>query len=354
VLGLGLAGCGGSAAPTSTAPASPVSSPPAAASTVPKPSPSTAGSAQANATPVRLASSQNVTANAPVWLASQAGLFQKNGLNADLQSVNATLAIKQLVAGQMEGLIAGAPESMTARAAGSPIQIVAVFQTTCDMVMVTPSNLGSIDQVRGKTVAVITKPSVNGVCTVADLRKHGLEAGKDYKLIEAGSAGNPYANVVAVLQGHNADAAALQPDFARKMETGGQFHVLYDLATEPGLLTAASSLTFSQAFIQQHPAEVQKTVDSLLQGESLFKQQRNQADSILQNTFKLTDKTDLDNSYTRLVQLFARDVAPRKELFPDLIESLGQIQDSVKTMDLQSLLEPRFAQDAMNRGLTNF
>jgi ABC-type nitrate/sulfonate/bicarbonate transport system substrate-binding protein len=342
-----LAGCGGAAsvsgsiAPSSAAGASsaaPASSVPAAAS--------------ASSIPVRLAASQNVTSNAPIWLTPQAGLFQKNGLNANLASINATTAIKQLVAGQLDGLAVGGAESISARAAGSQIQIVAVFQQACDMVMVAPNNVTSVDQFKGKTIGVITKPSVNGICTVADLRKHGLQD-SDYKIVETGSA-SAYASLLAGLESHNVDAGALSPDFARKLASGGQFHILYDLATEPGLLTAASSLTFGSAFIQAHPTEVQKTVDSFLQGEAYFKQHKDEAQGILKSIFKLTDPAELDNVYTRQVQLMAKDITPRTELFPDLISALGQVQPDVKTMDLNGLLAPQFAQSAIQRGLTNF
>jgi len=40
------------------------------------------------------------------------------------------------------------------------------------------------------------------------------------------------------------------------------------------------------------------------------------------------------------------------ELYPDLIAAIGQIQPDVKSLDLASLLDTRFAQDALKRGLT--
>jgi NitT/TauT family transport system substrate-binding protein len=341
-----LAACGGSAA---------VSSP--AAPSVP---PSTAAAAGASGSPaaassvtVRMGASQNITTNAPVWLTSQAGLFQKNGLKVDLQSISSTTAIKQLVAGQLDGLVAGAPESISARATGAPIQIVAVLQTACDMEMVVPAGMNDVSQLKGKTVAVITKASVQGICVVADLRKHGLEPDKDYKLIETGSAGT-YGAIVAALQSKNADAGALQPDFAHKLEAGGEFHTLYDMGTEQGLLTAAASVTFPTAFIQAHPSEVQKTVDSLLQGEAYFKQHKDEAQALLKSTFKITDQAQLDETYTRQGQLMAKDITPRPELFPDMVAALGQVEPDIKTLDINTLLAPQFARSAMDRGLTNF
>lgn len=346
---LALGGCSGQAS-SSIAPATPAGSPSANAV---KPSGPAASVSQqpASSAPIRLASSQNVTGNAPVWLTGQAGLFQKNGLNLDLQSISATTAIKDLVAGHIDATVAGAPESISARAESADIQIVAVFQNACDMQLVAAKDVASVDQLKGKTVAVITKPSVNGICTVADLRNHGLAAGKDYKLIETGSAGT-YSAMVAAIQAHHADAGAMQTNFARKLADSGQFHILYDLAAEKDLKEAASSLTFASSFIQAHPAEVQKTLDSLLEGQQYFKQHKAEAQGVLKTTFKITDQAELDAIYDRLVQLMAGNVTPNKDLFPDIVDALTQVQPKVKALDLGSLLNPRFAQDAAKRGLT--
>jgi hypothetical protein len=54
------------------------------------------------------------------------------------------------------------------------------------------------------------------------------------------------------------------------------------------------------------------------------------------------------------VPIMAKDITPREALFPDMIAALAQLQPDVKQLDLSSLLNQRFAQSAMDRGLTNF
>ncbi|MFI5266700.1 MAG: ABC transporter substrate-binding protein [Chloroflexota bacterium] len=314
------------------------------------PPPATAAAKPASGAPVRLAASQNVASNAPIWLTPQANLFAQNGLNADLQSINATNGIKELVAGHIDAYIGGSPEAITARAAGSPVTIVAVFQNKYDMVMTVPKDVASMAQLKGKTIGVITKPSVNGVATIAAMKKYGLQADKDYQIIETGS-GAPYQGLAAALDGHHIAAAALQPDFARKLAVSGDFHVLFDLAKQPELITAGSTLAFQSSYVQQHPAEVQKALDSFLQGMRYFRDHKDQAQTLMRQTFKITDQVDLDDGYTRQVELMAKDPTPRPELYPDLIDAIGQISPDVKKLDLSSLLDPRFAQDAVKRGL---
>jgi ABC-type nitrate/sulfonate/bicarbonate transport system substrate-binding protein len=217
--------------------------------------------------------------------------------------------------------------------------------------MTVPQDVSSIDQLKGKTVGVITKPSVNGVATVAAMKKYGYQADKDYQIVEAGS-GSAYQALAALLQSRQVVGAALQPDFARKMSAGGEFHVLFDLAKQPDLITAGSTLTFQSSYVRQHPAEVQKTIDSLLRAQRYFRDHRDEAQALMRQTFKVTDQIDLDLGFDRLVELMAKDPTPRAELYPDLIAAIGQIQPDVKSLDLASLLDTRFAQDALKRGLT--
>src|SRR5438105_13538643 len=66
--------------------------------------------------PVVLAASENVTPNVFTWLAREYGLFEQNGVQVDLQSINAIAAIKALVAGQLHGVVLGSPEVLAARA----------------------------------------------------------------------------------------------------------------------------------------------------------------------------------------------------------------------------------------------
>lgn len=96
---------------------------------------------------------------------------------------------------------------------------------------------------------------------------------------------------------------------------------------------------------------MQKTVDSLLQGMCCFRDHKAEAQSQMRQTFKLTDQVHLDDGYSRQGELMARDPTPRPELYADLIDAISRISPDVKKVDLSRLLDPRFAQDAVKRGL---
>src|SRR5262245_11542431 len=98
--------------------------------------------------PVVLAASENVTPNVFTWLAREYGLFEQNGVQVDLQSINAIAAIKALVAGQLHGVVLGSPEVLAARASGSPLTIVAVFVSSYNQIMMVPPEITAVQLLR--------------------------------------------------------------------------------------------------------------------------------------------------------------------------------------------------------------
>src|SRR5947208_16121956 len=112
-LVLGVA-CGGATAPTS-------------------PSPSVGASTAASATPVapiavKVAYTNLTGDSLPVWTAMDAGIFAKNGLTVDLQSINGgAQGMAALLSGSVEIISVGGAESLSATASGGKITVTAIL-----------------------------------------------------------------------------------------------------------------------------------------------------------------------------------------------------------------------------------
>jgi ABC-type nitrate/sulfonate/bicarbonate transport system substrate-binding protein len=262
------------------------------------------------------------------------------------------VAMKAFVAGELQGIWVGGAELVSARASGVPVTIVGVFVPVYNQVMMAPPSIGSVADLRGKTVGIITYPSVNGVGTVAALRLYGLEAGQDYRIVESGSAG-VYQGLATQLLAGNVDAALLPPEIARGVAPQG-YGELFDQAT---LNTPAVSaaLAFQDDFLQRQPAAVQKIVDSLIDGVRYAHEHRAETQELLRQDFRVTDPTELDLVYDRLVsQVFAREPYPVAANFHDTVEALARELPAVREVDLDRLIDRRFVDDAVRRGLTRY
>ncbi|HLH23157.1 MAG TPA: ABC transporter substrate-binding protein [Chloroflexota bacterium] len=340
-VGVTLLACS-STRPTAN-PSGPSSSPAAAAASA---------AAEVSGQPVAISANQGITSNLIIWLAQEAGLFASNGVNVDLQSINAMVAMKALVAGELQGIWVGGAEVVGARASGAPLTIVGVWVPVYNQVMMAAPGIAAVPDLRGKTIGVITYPSVNGVGTLAAMRSFGMENGRDYRVVETGSAG-VYQGLAAQLVAGNVDAALLPPELARTLTPDG-YTQLFD---QVSLSTAAvsSTLAFRDEFLQQQPATVQKIVDALILAVRYAREHRAETQDVLRKDFRVTDPSDLDLLYDRLTgQVFAREPYPIAENFADTVEGLARDAPEVRSVDINTMIDRRFVDDAVRRGLTQY
>ncbi|MBI2997979.1 MAG: ABC transporter substrate-binding protein, partial [Deltaproteobacteria bacterium] len=88
----------------------------------------------------------------PVWVAYEAGLFKKYGLNVKFQLLNPQVAAQAVVAGEVDFSTAGA-ELISARLKGARVKYFGGTLQQLIFQMWGAKEITSIQQLRGKTVA---------------------------------------------------------------------------------------------------------------------------------------------------------------------------------------------------------
>ncbi len=326
-----LAGCGGSAGSSSGA-----SSLAAGGGASGKP-----------ATKLVMGASQTSLSNSLLWLSRDYGIFAKHGIELDLTGMNASVASKSLVAGQIDATLVGGPEGLSARAAGAPVTIVAVLVPVYNHVFVTRGDVASLDQLRGKMVGVSQVASLNGAGTISGLRKFGLEANRDYKLVETGSAGAQQA-LAAQLQGKNIDAAAFDPAPARRIAKSPGLHELPDKDILD-LPLASASFTWQSASVSSRPEVIQAAVESLMDAVAYASSHKPDLQQVLRKYFQVSEDQELEDVADDLLHTWAKVPAPKREQFTPIVEALSQSAPELKNVDVDALIEPKFVQRASKR-----
>jgi ABC-type nitrate/sulfonate/bicarbonate transport system substrate-binding protein len=151
----------------------------------------------------------------------------------------------------------------------------------------------------------------------------------------------------------NVDAALLPPEVARGVAPQG-YGELFDQTT---LNTPAVSaaLAFQDDFLERQPVAVQKLVDSLVDGVRYAREHRTETQEVLRRDFRVTDPAELDLVYDRLVsQVLAREPYPVAANFHDTVDALARELPAVREVDLDRLIDRRFVDDSVRRGLTRY
>jgi ABC-type nitrate/sulfonate/bicarbonate transport system substrate-binding protein len=181
------------------------------------------------------------------------------------------------------------------------------------------------------------------------LQKEGLEANKDYQIVLTGNQGQ-VSGVLAAIQAGVADAAAVTPAIARAALKAGQVHILLDLASRTDIPTGSNVFAMTQATIDKRAGDVQKIVDSWMEAEEAISKDKPGAEKVIKKYYKIDDPAALDEEWQRHLQTTSKIPMPAKEQFADIVAAMPKDQP-LTDAQFSAMIEPRFVQDAVSRGL---
>jgi len=211
----------------------------------------------------------------PLWIAKDAGLFEKNGLHVNLVVIAAgNAAIGALAGGDVEILGAPGSTSMVSAARGLPIAIIGTFGPSAWTLAAHPS-ITSVPGLRGKTVGISRPGTTVEFATRRALLKLGLTPGKDVNILATGLA-ESNKRVMIMHQG-KIDATLVSPDNIYEAETKGmKLSLLADLK-ELGIHTSASDLSAKRDFLKNNRAKARAFMMSFCEAIYLGRANKNVA-----------------------------------------------------------------------------
>lgn len=184
----------------------------------------------------------------PLWIAKDAGLFEKYGLNVNLVVIAAgNAAIGALASGDVEILGAPGSTTMVSAAKGLPLAIIGTFGPAAWKLAAHPS-IGSAQDLRGRTVGISRPGTTIEFATKRALQKLGYTPGKDVNILATGLA-ESNKRIMVMLQG-KIDATLVSPDNLFEAESRGwKLSIIADLK-DLGIITSASDLSAKREFLR--------------------------------------------------------------------------------------------------------
>lgn len=155
---------------------------------------------------------------APIWVAQDAGLFTKHGVNVDLKYLAATTAVQGMLGGGEEiGLVGN--QGIDAKLEGADLIYVASGLPVFVFQIYGRSETKTLADLKGKVVAVTQPAASTDYAMRIVLKRNGLEPDKDVRILYAQdingvltsvSAGNAAAGIMSAPTSIRAKAAGLR------------------------------------------------------------------------------------------------------------------------------------------------
>ncbi|HLG71662.1 MAG TPA: ABC transporter substrate-binding protein [Chloroflexota bacterium] len=319
-------------------------SPKAAASQASAAQPSASGSL----TKITVASAAVTPGQAGVWLAKDAGIFAKNGLDVNITAIaGASTTVSALLAGDVQFLNAAVPEALSAIAGGTDIGFIGVLEPVYSFIFEVKPNIKTGADLKGKTLGVPAAGAAVDIATRVSLRKLGVQPDTDVKIIALGT--QP-ATTAAAING-TVDGAVLPLQNALQAEASGM-HPLLNLA-EAKLPSGNSTVYAPRAYLNAHRDVAQAYIDSIVEGTVRLKHDKAFSLEVFKKYLKLDND---DKTVSPVYDFYAQQVLPdlpyvKPENFTDAVDVLSQKNPKIAQLDLNRYIDNSFVQSAADRHL---
>ena len=208
--------------------------------------------------------------HAVLWIARDAGLFEKNGLRTDVAYIRSGSTMAQtLVSGDIQMSQMGGPAMLAAGVAGMDVTFVAVALNTTPIVLM--GTVSKIEDLKGKAVGVTRYGSNTDISARFAIRKAGLQPEKDVALIQL----EDYAGIMGGIASGRIAAGALADPFTDAAKKLGYKEVA-DVGAM-GLEFPFVGIAAKKSFIKDNVDTVQRFVRAYIEAIAIYKNSRDVA-----------------------------------------------------------------------------
>ena len=284
------------------------------------------------------------TSYAAIWVAGEAGLLQKNGINAEvlyLESalVRTALIVGDIAMGGMSGTTMAAP-----RLQGADPVIIASFANALQYRLVVRPDIRTVADLKGKRVGVagFGLGAHRGAQII--LAKLGLNPDTDVTMLQIG--GDP-TRLAALLNG-TIDASVFNPPlYQRAVEAG--MKVLANIE-EMNFPVQGSALVTTDRFVKKNHDLTRRAMRSIVQAIHLIKTNPELTKRAIKKYMRFKDDRDTEEAYQIM-----RDIAPRKpyptvEGMKTVLDELSVKLPAAKTAQPRDFMDTRFIEELDRSG----
>ena len=275
-----------------------------------------------------------VTSNQMLWpVAKEAGYFAKYGVDFDLSFINSSNnAIAAMLGGDVGLITAAGSAVVSAQAAGSDIIMIGGFVNKMIFRVIAGPGITSIDQLKGKTIAVTRLGTADYFAWQTIAAHQGWKV-NDLNFVAA----NDAPGQVAVLKSGNVAAIAVSPpNNILAIQAGG--HEILDTASynEPeqnvGVVVSRKWLT------ENRPAAV-AVMKASAEAIARWKKDPAFVKSVIAKYLKNDDPEFLDVGYTAYKDVFQQAPYPSEEALAKVIDEVATQSPKAKDLKPAQLMD---------------
>jgi NitT/TauT family transport system substrate-binding protein len=284
--------------------------------------------------------SQKVADYVPLFIASDAGYFQKHNVDVTVRYLPAQQGVPALLTNQVQLAGIGGTDAASAVAQGTKLKLVLTFSPVNTFQFWARPEFASASALKGQRVGITSTTGSLYAGTLLALKQLGLTA-SDVKITPLGASTNVNNSLLA----GSIAAGASHPPSTYKFKQAGLVE-LVDLPKQK-IPSVSDGLWANDSYIEQHRDVLQNVVDALEEGYQREKADRDYAESMMTKYLGVKDKAELDFTYDFYVNaVLAPGIMPQAAQVQANIDSLASSNPKVKDLDAASMIDQSFLKKA--------
>ncbi|HWO41439.1 MAG TPA: ABC transporter substrate-binding protein [Candidatus Eisenbacteria bacterium] len=288
--------------------------------------------------------SDSPSSSVPFWVAKEAGLFKKHGLDIDLLFINgSTRAIQSLIAGDLNFSGAVGTSAMNGAMAGGEITIINGLVNTLPYYLIGKPTIKSPEDLRGKSAAV----HVPGTSADFALRLALKRFGIPYEDIKAVMVGGSPARIAAVTSGQVDFTVVTEPGKIKGEKAG--LKVILDMA-KLDIPFQFTCTTTTRKMIRENPKDVMALVKAMAEAVHYYKNNKEHVIKIMQKYTRGQNRSVLEGAYAAYDELFVEDTYPTIEGLKNTLEIQASWDPKAAKAKVEDFVELKFVDELRKSG----
>jgi NitT/TauT family transport system substrate-binding protein len=298
------------------------------------------GSAQEKPTRVNLAYSSISGSQAFLRVMNDAGIFHKNGLDANLVFIaGGTGVIQALIAGDLSVAVVSGEPSILARLQGTDTVILACLINIIDFSIITAREVTKPQELKGKKLAVSRFGSSTDFVVRYALEKWGLSPDRDVAILQIGSQPARFTalkngTVHGTIVGPPADIIARREGF-NELATPGQLNLAYPNTC---IVTTASNASKKEDLTR-------RVMKAVVEGIHFFKTQREASSRSLEAFVRLRDAELISETYRHYKDIFPTIPYPDVKGIQNVLNEIAKKDPKAKGLKPETFTDVRFLKE---------
>ncbi len=288
--------------------------------------------------------SPNAGSSSVLWVAKDAGIFKKHGLDVNVVYIEGTpKALMSLFAGELQVVAGTGPAVVQAKMRGADVTMIMGFEVFLPYYLIATPDVKRVEDLKGKTGANHSAATSADFAMRLGLRNIGFDPDRDVNLRVVGATN---LRMLAMQQGQ-AQFTVITTTEREEAEKRG-FKVLVDLASKRIPYPHSGLITSQRMLREKHDAMLRfgrATVEAI----DFFKTQKAPTIAVLKKYAK-TDLSTLDTAYAYLKTALPDAPYPTMEGMKTYIAEAGRTQKEIAKTDPASFVDSSIVKSVEKEG----